>query len=97
MATKISPTMGLSAPVSSASDSVPFADATKRLVGLKNIGLAVFEGEDAPSERTLRSLTKRGILPHYKIARLVRYDPTAVRVALEMHCLVQKKGNGRAK
>src|SRR5688572_4569464 len=58
------------------------------LVDVHAIGPALF-GSTPPSQRTIRSLTKRGILPHFRIGRLVRYDVAMVRAALEKHCLVQ--------
>jgi len=59
----------------------------KPLVDIANLGKAVF-GDCAPSLRTLRTLTARGVLPHFRIGRLVRYDVGRVRAALEKHCLV---------
>ncbi len=60
------------------------------LVDVNQIGPAVF-GASSPSPRTLRSLTKRGVLPYFRIGRLIRYDPRLVRAALERRCLVQVK------
>lgn len=66
------------------------APSENLLVDVHGIGRAVF-GETSPSERTLRSLTKRGVLPHFRIGKLVRYDPRLVRAALDLHCLVHAK------
>ena len=38
--------------------------------------------------RTLRDLRSRGLIPFFKIGRLVRYDPRLVRAALEINCLI---------
>ena len=53
---------------------------------------AIFGEKDKPSLRWLRSLTKCRTVPHLKIGRLVRYDPTAVREALKKNCEVKAKG-----
>lgn len=60
------------------------------LVDIHGLGPAIF-GESAPSARTLRTLTRKGVLPHFRIGKLVRYDPRMVRLALQHHCLVNPK------
>jgi len=63
-----------------------------RLVAESRLISALFKDDgDAPSPRTIRDLRKRGIIPAFKIGKLVRYDPVQVRAALERHCLVQAK------
>ena len=52
---------------------------------------AVFGKKDTPSLRWLRTMTKRRTIPHYKLGRLVRYDPAMVRAALAQNCLVTAK------
>jgi hypothetical protein len=63
--------------------------------GLAREGV-VFD-KPVPSQRTLRGLTRQGIIPHFRIGRLIRYDPRLVRAALERQCLVQAKGAKVAK
>ena len=65
------------------------------LVDVHGIGPAVF-GASSPSLRTIRTLTKIGVLPHFKIGRLIRYDPRMVRAALEQRHLVHAKGSQAA-
>ncbi len=60
------------------------------LTDINGIGPAVF-GEHAPSVRTLRTLAKAGVIPYFRIGKLMRFDPRLVRAALELHCLVQAK------
>lgn len=43
--------------------------------------------------RTLRDLRARGLIPYFKIGRLVRYDVCLVRAALEKSCLIEAKQN----
>lgn len=69
-------------------NSKPSSPSGDTLVDTKGLASAVF-GEAAPSERTLRTLTRRGVLPYFKIGGLVRYSPAMVREALEKQCLVQ--------
>lgn len=69
-------------------DACPADDG--RLLDINKIGAAVF-GDPVPSKRTLQDMTKRGLMPYFKIGRLVRYDPRLVRAALEAKCLVHAK------
>ncbi len=72
-----------------------FAPSDNPLVDVHKLGLAIF-GENSPSERTLRSLAKRGLIPAHRIGRLVRFDVRLVRAALDAHCLVQgRKPKGK--
>ncbi len=64
--------------------------SNETLVDIHGLGPRVF-GPFAPSERTLRQLTRKGIIPHFRIGKLVRYDPRLIRAALELHCLIQGK------
>ena len=75
--------------------SLPSENPLVDVHGLGRVGV-VFD-KPVPSERTLRTLTKRGILPHFRIGKLVRYDVRLVRAALERQCLVQAKGSKPAK
>lgn len=70
----------------------PSAPDESRLVSESTLIAAIFgNAEDAFSPRTLRDLRRARIIPYFKIGRLVRYDVTLVRAALERHCLVQRK------
>ncbi|MEO7701840.1 MAG: hypothetical protein ABIZ04_21655, partial [Opitutus sp.] len=48
----------------------------------------VFAKEGRPSLRMLRNLQKRGVVPFYKIGRLVLFDPAEAREALGAKCRV---------
>jgi hypothetical protein len=96
---------GLSALVANAIGQVASSDNPAILAGLEEAltksalvdihGLrpAVF-GDKAPSIRTLRSLTRQRIIPHFRIGKLIRYDVRLVRAALEQRCLIQARKSG---
>jgi hypothetical protein len=49
------------------------------------------------SERKARELTRRGLLPHFRIGKSVRYDARLVRAALEKNCLIEgRRAAGKA-
>lgn len=58
------------------------------LADVHELGPAVF-GKSSPSERTLRELTRKGVIPHLRIGRLIRYNVAHVRLALEQKCNVR--------
>lgn len=53
-----------------------------KLVDAKGLQSALFETASCPSLRWIRELQKQKAIPYYKIGRLVRFDPEAVRKAL---------------
>jgi len=86
MQNNIPTNQGNQAPASSTPDE-------NLLVDINEIGSAIF-GDKAPSVRTLRTLTRAGVLPYFRIGKLIRYDVRLVRAALELHCLVRAKKTG---
>lgn len=65
--------------------SPPAVAPAAPLVDIHDTNLAIF-GTNGPTTRMLRDLTGRGILPHFKLGRLARYDVRSVRVALNATC-----------
>ncbi len=64
----------------------------RRLVGARQCSAEIFgESTDAPSVRWWQYQMKRGIIPFYRIGRLVWFDPNEVREALAQNCRVAAK------
>ena len=63
-----------------------------RLVNGPRLLELAFEKEGRPSLRMLRSLQKRGVVPYYKIGRLILFDPAEVRDAFSQRCRVSVTG-----
>ena len=70
--------------------------ADEPLLDLPEILPAVF-GPKHPSPRWFEGQVKKGIIPAYKIGRLVRYSPRRVREALDRNCLIEAKANRSAR
>ena len=69
-----------------------------RLVGDSRLLSDLFpDPEDRPSPRWLRYQMQRGLVPYFKIGRLVRFDPAMVREAFTQNCLVCARSSRRAK
>lgn len=65
---------------------------TRRLVGAKQCSAEIFgDSPDAPCYRWWQYQMKRGIIPYYRIGRLVWFDPDEVREALAENCRVGAK------
>ena len=68
----------------------------RRLVGAKQCSAEIFgDGPDAPCARWWQYQMKRGIIPFYRIGRLVWFDPEEVRDALQQQCRVAARVSTR--
>jgi hypothetical protein len=68
----------------------------RRLVGAQQCSAEIFgDGADAPCARWWQYQMKRGIIPFYRIGRLVWFDPAEVREALTQQCRVAARTNAR--
>jgi hypothetical protein len=72
---------------------------TQRLISAKQCSAEIFgDCTDAPCPRWWQYQMKRGIIPFYRIGRLVWFDPDEVREALAQNCRVAAKvSTGAAK
>ena len=69
---------------------------TRRLIGAKQCSAEIFgDSSDAPCYRWWQYQMKRGIIPFYRIGRLVWFDPDEVRQALAQNCRVAAKVSTR--
>lgn len=68
----------------------------RRLIGAKQCSAEIFgNSTDAPSVRWWQYQMKRGIIPFYRIGRLVWFDPDEVRDALAHNCRIAAKTSTR--
>lgn len=65
---------------------------TRRLLSAKPCIIEIFgDSAEAPSFRWWQGQMRRGIIPFYRIGRLVWFDPDEVRDALARTCRVASK------
>lgn len=56
----------------------PISQNNNKLVDLNRLVEIIFDKQSAPSKRFLMTQKATGNLPHYKLGRIVFYDPSAV-------------------
>jgi len=64
-------------------ETMPDELHSPKLVNAQELLELLFSENSRPSRRWLRNQMRRRAIPHVKIGRLVRFDPEAVRRALE--------------
>jgi len=62
-----------------------------KLVSGESLLDKLFDEESRPSGRWLANMKKQRKIPYLKIGKLVRFDPDAVRKALEEDCTVHSR------
>ncbi len=65
---------------------------TDTLLSAADLLVAAFGPNSKPSIRWLRNITKRRLVPHLRIGRLIRYDLSKVKEALAANCTINAKG-----
>ncbi len=68
-------------------------DQARQLVDAQKLLETLFDADTRPTDRWLRKMTRRKVVPYYRIGGLLRFDVEEVRAALERDCRVVSKAS----